>query len=303
MPVSSIKLADDGPEFSRIVYGLWRLDEWDMSRFDVLNRVEECLDLGITTFDHADIYGDYENEAIFGQALHEQPNLREKIEIVTKCGIKLISDNRPDHGIKHYDTSKDHIIDSVNSSLNNLHTDYIDLLLIHRPDPLMNAELVAEAFHELKAAGKVLHFGVSNFTPYQFDLLESRLNFPLVTNQIELSVMNFDALHDGTVDQCQAYHMPPMAWSPFGGGDLFVPDDPKPKRVRKALEQVAAEFDDASIDQIALAWLLRHPANIIPIIGTGNSERIKSAAGSEEFILSREQWFQIWEASAGHEVP
>jgi predicted oxidoreductase len=301
--VPQIDVASDGPRFSRLVAGLWRLAEWEMSPNDLVGWIEECLGMGITTFDHADIYGDYLCERLFGEALAAKPSLREKMQIVTKCGIKLVSRYRPENAVQYYDTSKAHIIGAVENSLEMLRTDHIDLLMIHRPDPLMNADEVAEAFDELRRAGKALHFGVSNFTPWQYELLSSRLDYPLVTNQVEISVMNLAALHDGTVDQCQQYRISPMAWSPFGGGELFQSDSEKAVRVRRALTAVGDELGGVSVDQVALAWIFTHPARILPVLGTGKIDRIKAAAAAEGLSLSRQQWFAVWIASMGHEVP
>ena len=244
----------------------------------------------------------YTCEAIFGRALKADPALRSRIQLVSKCGIKLVSKNRPNHHLKHYDTSCDHILVSVDNSLKSLQTDYLDLLLIHRPDPLMNADQVAAAFTQLQEAGKVLHFGVSNFRPSQVDLLASRLKRPLVTNQVEISVMHLDPFLDGTLDHCQQLRMAPMAWSPLSGGELFAGESPKALRLRTTLGAIA-ELNQASIDQVALAWLLTHPAQILPILGTGNLERLRSAAVAEQLKLTREQWFAIWTASTGTEVP
>lgn len=303
MVISRIDLTETGPEFSRLAYGLWRLAEWDMDTSQVQDRIHLCLEQGVTTFDHADIYGDYMCESIFGQALKEEPSLRDQMELITKCGIKLISPNRPDHQVKHYDTSTEHIVRSVENSLTNLHTDHIDVLLIHRPDPLMNADEVAAAFQALKTDGKVLYFGVSNFTTPQFQMLQSRLDFPLVTNQVELSVLQFDVLHDGTIDYCQQLGIAPMAWSPYGGGDLFTSDSARAKRVRETLQAIGAEKGGYAPDQVALAWILAHPAKIVPIIGTGKKDRLLSALKSEDIELSREDWFRIWSASTGTDIP
>jgi predicted oxidoreductase len=276
--------------------------EWQQSPQERLFLIQRCVDLGITTFDHADLYGDYTCEGLFGDALKLEPALRSRIQLVTKCGIKLVSKNRPEHRIKHYDTSYDHILKSIDRSLQQLRTEYLDLLLIHRPDPLMDADQVAAAFTDLKQSGKVRHFGVSNFLPSQFELLSSRLTFPLVTNQIEISVMHLDAFADGTLDQCQRLKAIPMAWSPLGGGQLFS-NSPKAVRLQRALAAVAQQLDHASIDQVALAWLLAHPAKIVPILGTGKLARIESAIKAEQFNLTREQWFTIWTASTGVDVP
>jgi predicted oxidoreductase len=301
--VTQIQIAPEGPTFSRIVGGFWRLDAWGLTVQERLGLIEAYLDLGVTTFDHADIYGGYTCEELFGEVLALQPALRDRMQFVTKCGIKLVSDRFPHHKIGHYDTGKDHILASADRSLRALGTDRIDLLLIHRPDPLLDADEVAEAFTALRRAGKVLHFGVSNFTPFQLDLLAARLPFPLVSNQVECSVMAFDVMHDGTLDQCQRLRIAPMAWSPFGGGRLFTDDDDQARRVRDCLKAIGEEVCGASPDQVALAWLLRHPSRMLPVLGTGKLSRIKSALGAESVALSRQQWFQIWRASKGHDVP
>ncbi|GAB6099027.1 aldo/keto reductase [Halanaerocella petrolearia] len=295
--VEKVSLSDD-LEISRVVHGLMRLSSWNMSQQEVLELIEQCIDLGITTFDHADIYGGYTCESIFGEALALKPELREKIELITKCGIKLVSPNRPEHKIKHYDTSKEHIIQSVDNSLQNLNTDYIDLLLIHRPDPFMDPDQVAEAFNQLKEEGKVLNFGVSNFKASQFDMLSSRLDFPLVTNQIEISVMELENFVDGTIERCQEERIAPLA-----GGSVFNSQEEKAVRVRETLEKIAKEVAVEGIDQIMYAWLLNHPANIVPIVGSGKIERIETAAKSTEINLTRQQWFEILESSMGYEVP
>jgi predicted oxidoreductase len=303
MGVPFIQLSEAGPQVSRLALGLWRLMDWDLGEGGVLGLIHAALDLGMTTFDHADIYGDYQCEESFGRALALEPGLRQRLQLVTKCGIRLVSRRRPAHRLKHYDTGRGHILASVENSLRALHSDYVDLLLIHRPDPLMDADEVAEAFSELRRSGRVLHFGVSNFAPWQFDLLASRLDFPLVTNQVQISVLEMEALHDGTLDHCQRLRISPMAWSPLGGGRLFSGDEEQAVRVRQALRAVGEELGGASIDQVALAWILRHPARVVPVLGTGNLQHLRRSAASVELAFSREQWFSIWTASAGREVP
>jgi len=287
---------------SRIVAGMWRLADWSYDPQTLLSFLKNCIDGGVTSFDHADIYGNYTCEEHFGRALALDPGLRERMQLVTKCDIRLISKQRPENRVKHYDTSKGHILDSVDRSLMALNTDRVDLLLLHRPDPFMDADETAEALGELKTTGKVLAFGVSNFTVSQFNLLASRCSFPLVTNQIEFSVLAMDPLEDGTLDQCQELRIQPMAWSPLGGGRLFQGQGEQEVRVRKALQEIGAELG-ASIDQVALAWILHHPGRIIPVLGTGKIERVKQAVRALEIPLSREQWFALWTASKGHGVP
>ncbi|WP_027415976.1 aldo/keto reductase [Aneurinibacillus terranovensis] len=294
---------DERVEFSRIIHGLWRAAEWKLTDQELLHIIEECLEMGVTTFDHADIYGDYSCQKIFGRALQLKPSLREKMEIITKCGIKLISPKHPEHKIKYYDTSKEHILRSVDNSLQELGTDYIDVLLIHRPDPFMDPEEVAETFSQLKAQGKVLSFGVSNFSSSQYEMLQSYVDVPLVTNQIEISVMHVDPFVDGSIDHCQMKKIPPLAWSPLAGGKIFKSEDEKAVRIQNVLKEIAGELDIDSIDVVMYAWLFVHPSTIIPIVGSGKLERIRNAVTALSVSLTRQQWFEIWQASTGRQVP
>lgn len=297
--VQRITLAPQGPEFSRFVMGYWRLMDWNMSPLQLASFIEEHLDAGVTTVDHADIYGGYQCEAAFGEALRLVPALRKRMEIVTKCGIATTAN--PDNALGHYITDSDHIVKSAEQSLVNLATDYLDLLLIHRPDPLMDADEVAEAFLSLHQSGKVRHFGVSNFTPAQFALLQSRLPFTLVTNQVEISPVHQPLLLDGTLDQLQQLRIRPMAWSCLGGGRLFNDDAFQP--LRDELETVARELNAQSIEQVVYAWILRLPSQPLPIIGSGKIERVRSALASQELQMTRQQWFRIRKAALGYDVP
>ncbi|HAS1949891.1 TPA: aldo/keto reductase family oxidoreductase [Enterobacter asburiae] len=297
--VQRITLAPQGPEFSRFVMGYWRLMDWNMSPLQLASFIEEHLDLGITTVDHADIYGGYQCEAAFGEALKLVPALRDRMEIVTKCGIATTA--KPEHALGHYITDSAHIIKSAEQSLVNLATDRIDLLLIHRPDPLMDADEVAEAFLNLHQSGKVRHFGVSNFTPAQFALLQSRLPFTLATNQVEISPVHQPLLLDGTLDQLQQLRIRPMAWSCLGGGRLFNDDEFQP--LRNELETIALELNAESIEQVVYAWILRLPSKPLPIIGSGKIERVRSALAAEELQMTRQQWFRIRKAALGYDVP
>ena len=289
-------------KLSRISLGFWRALEWNYSVQQLNTLITQSLKLEITTFDHADIYGGYECEALFGNVLKENQSLRNKMQIVTKCGIKLISHKFPEHQLHCYDTSKAHIIKSAENSLRNLSTDYIDLLLIHRPDPLMNADETAEAFYGLKKSGKVLHFGVSNFLSHQFSLLQSRLDFPLVTNQIEVSVLNTEHFDNGNIDFLQEKKVTPMVWSPFAGGRIFWENSEQANRVRNVLSEIANKYQ-VGIETIATAWLLVHPVNFIVVLVSGKIDRIKSALRSLEINLTREEWFKLWVASKGFDVP
>ncbi|MEI7724936.1 MAG: aldo/keto reductase [Bacteroidota bacterium] len=300
--MSRIKLTKD-LEFSRIVHGHWRLAEWNLSDQELLKLTEQAIELGVTTFDHADIYGNYRCEKLFGNALSQKKSLRNDIEIVTKCGIKLVSEKFPTRKLKIYDYGFDHIISSVNNSLVNFGTDHIDLLLLHRPAPFINPETVAQAFSALKKSGKVLHFGVSNFNPAQFDMLNSFTDEPLVTNQVELSPYCLEHFDNGNIDYFLKEKIKPMAWSPLAGGRLMNPRDEKEGRISQALWEVAGELNVDSIDKIIYSWLLKHPASIIPIAGTRNIERIKITVEAIDIDMTLEQWYKIYNASTGKELP
>jgi predicted oxidoreductase len=295
-----VHTAADGPQLSRIVAGAWRMTDWKLSVADRQRWIEQCIELGVTSFDHADIYGNYGVEAQFGEALAAAPGLRERIQIVTKCGIKLISDARPQHALKSYDSSRAHVMASVDQSLAALKTDYIDLLLIHRPDLLMDADELSATFQDLRAAGKVRHFGVSNFTPSQFALLNRR--FPLTTNQIELSPLHHAPLHDGTLDQCQDLGVRPMIWSPLAGGRLFSSGDDQSLRTLAVISDLAHRYGVAPAT-IVYAWILRHPARPLPITGSRRIELVREAVAALSFELDAESWYAILAAAAGHEVP
>lgn len=296
------QVAPAGPEFSRIVLGLWRLGHWQMTVQQRVVFLEQALALGITTVDQADIYGNYQSETLLGEALALAPQLRRQLQFVSKCGIKLVSDQRPNHGIQHYDTSAAHIIASAEQSLRAMQIEQLDLLLIHRPDPLMNADEMAEAFRQLQDSGKVKHFGVSNFTPAQFDLLNSR--FPLVTNQIELSLLHMQPLTDGSLDQCQRLRIAPMIWSALGGGQLMLPASEQTEqgqRISQVLQSIGLELD-VSPSVVALAWILKHPASPMVLTGSGRISAVAEAVQATGVQLSREQWFALWRASAGKNV-
>jgi predicted oxidoreductase len=299
MQTPSLQIAPQGPIFSRIVLGLWRMSDWAMSAQQRLTFLEQALELGISTIDQADIYGNYQSEILLGEALALAPQLRQRLQIVTKCGIKLISKARPSHQMQHYDTSRAHIIASAEQSLRNMQIETIDTLLIHRPDPLMDADEIAEAFLALQQSGKVTHFGVSNFTPSQFELLASRV--PLVTNQIELSLLQMAPLHDGTLDLCQRQRIAPMIWSALAGGRLMSDDGEQSQRVRLVLTRLAAELDVA-VSTVALAWILQHPSKPMVLTGSGKIASIREAVAATGITLRREQWFALWCASAGKTV-
>lgn len=287
------------PKLSPIVAGLWRIAEWNL---DVQGRVcwiEEALALGIDSFDHADIYGDYRAESLFGEALRAVPALRSRLRLVTKCGIRLRSAERP-YRVNYYDTSAAYVRAQVEQSLRKLCTERLDLVLIHRPDYLMDAAALADTFATLSREGKVAHWGVSNYSASQFALLHR--HYPLATNQVELSPLQMTALDDGTLDQAQQLGLRPMIWSPLGGGRLFTGEDAQAMRVRDEMARIAARHG-IGLATLAYAWILRHPSNPHPITGTGRIDGLREAVAALDVRLDAEDWYAIWTASKGHPVP
>lgn len=298
----TISLHADLPAFSRLVYGAWRLNDGaDNTPQHALRKIEACLAQGISTFDHADIYGNYSCEALFGQALALRPGLKQQIQLVSKCDIMLTTDKFPDRRVKYYDTSAAHIRASVDNSLRRLGVERLDLLLIHRPDPFMDAAATGACLDGLVKAGKIGAAGVSNFRPWDFALLQSAMRSPLVTNQVEISLLERSSFLDGTLAHCQQHKVLPMAWSPLGGGRLFGADEAA-QRLQPLLARVAAAHG-IQPDAVAIAWLLAHPANILPVVGTNHPQRLAALSDAFKVNMDRETWFELWTAAAGQEVP
>lgn len=300
--MNKITLKDDF-KISPIVHGYWRLAEWNYTKQETLKLIEQTFDLGISTVDHADIYGNYTCEKLFGDAISLNKGLRKKMQIITKCGIKLLSKHFPDREVKHYDYSYSHIIESVENSLKNFGTDYIDLLLLHRSSPFCDPEEISKAFTDLKKSGKVLHFGVSNFNSIQFAMLQSYLDFSLVTNQVEISPYCLEHFDNGNVDFFIKEKIKPMAWSPLAGGRLFSPKTDKEIRLSMTLVEIEKEYGIHNIEQLIYAWIMSHPMKAIPIVGSGKIERIESAVKSIDIKLDLEIWHKIYVSSLGKELP
>jgi predicted oxidoreductase len=282
------------PPHPGLAIGCMRLGSWGaaMNTADLRTFVDGCLELGLTLFDHADLYGHYSTEADFGRMLREDPALRGRLMLMTKCGIRMPAANRPSYRIKSYDCSRDHILFSVEQSLRHFHTEYLDVLLLHRPDLLLAPQEVAEAFSTLRQQGKVRAFGVSNFSPSQLQLLRSV--FPdLAFHQVEISALQPAAFLDGTLDQCLEHGLRPMAWSPLAGGKLM--EDP---RLHSLWPELTERYSACS-ESLAYAWLLAHPARILPVTGTTRLERIREAASALKIRLTREDWYRIWSAVQG----
>ncbi len=286
-------------QLSPIVAGLWRIADWKLDVAQRVRWIEQVLDLGVTSFDLADIYGDYGAEGLFGEALAAAPTLRRRMQLVTKCGIRLRCADRS-YRINYYDTSAAYIRGQVERSLVQLQTEQLDLVLIHRPDYLMDAAALADTFRALTAEGKVAHWGVSNHSAIQFDLLNR--HHPLVTNQLELSPLALQALDDGSLDQAQALGRRPMIWSPLAGGRLFSGQGERAVRLRSEMSAIAARLR-ISIATLAYAWTLRHPSRPHPITGSGRIDGIREALDALDVRLDPEDWYAIWTASQGHPVP
>jgi predicted oxidoreductase len=263
----------------------------------MLNMIHICLENKITTFDHADIYGSYTTEADFGKAFASSKIAREKMQLISKCGIQMLAENR-DNKIKHYDYSKSHIIWSVEQSLKNLKTDYLDVFLLHRPSPLMQSDEIAEAVEKLKSEGKIIDFGLSNFTNSQTELIRKKTEVSY--NQVQFSATNFEPMVDGSFDYMQLNNIRPMSWNPLGF--VFRKDIPQTYRLKKILATLVSKYH-LGADTILLAWVLKHPAKVLPIAGTVNIARIQSLMKAVELDLEKEDWFAIWAESMGEDVP
>lgn len=289
--------------FSKIIAGVMKWGQWGakLNRKQMANLIAECVELGVTTFDHADIYGAHTTEAEWGNAFLESTLQRDQVQIITKCGIMMPSEQMPHIQYKHYDTSQGHIIHSVENSLRNLKTDYIDMLLIHRPSPLMDPNEIMKAVDQLKKSGKILNFGISNFTSDQMLLINSTCD--IKANQIEISLFELSSFLDGTLDNCMLYDIIPMAWSPLGGGTLFSPTSSVELLAkRERLRRVASKYN-WTLDEMVYLFLLHHPSHIRPVVGSSKIERIQVAVDCSHRIISDAQWFEIWTAATGTDVP
>lgn len=286
-------------QFSRIIQGCMTWGVWgkQFNEHQMVETIHHCLEQGITTFDHADIYGDYTTEGEWGSAFAKANIPRETVQIISKCGIQMMGDNRPENTIKHYQYDKDYIIASAERSLKELQTEYLDLFLLHRPSPLLAPDEVAAAVSQLKEQGKIKNFGLSNFTASQTALVASRVE--VSANQLEISITERSALDDGSLDYIITKGITPMSWSPLGS--VFREETPQSDRIKKALEPLCEKYN-ATQDQLLLAWLLKHPAGIHPVIGTTTASRITNAVLAEKIALSLKDWFTILEASVGEEV-
>jgi predicted oxidoreductase len=296
----------NGRSLSRMAYGVWRLSEaQDHSVSANLARIDACLAQGITTFDHADIYGDYRCEALFGEAIKARPSLKSQIEIVTKTDIMLLSSQWPSTRVKHYDTSAAHVTASVERSLSRIGVDVIDLLLIHRPDPLMDAQALGACLDGLINSGKLRGVGVSNFMPWDVDLLQSCMKHKLQTNQLELSLLHTAPFINGQLAHAQQHRMPVMAWSPLGGGRLHaqaLTPGTAAARLAPKLEALS-RASGTDTTAVAMAWLMHHPVGVVPVMGSNQRDRIARFGDAARVPMDRQTWYELYELANGHEVP
>ncbi len=297
--MKKLYLGENGPEVSSVIYSFWRAmqDPDGISYETIKSKLIACLNLGITTFDHADNYGDYRVEELFGKALKEVSVKREDIVLSTKCGINLVSNARPNYKIRHYDSSPDYIIKSVEQSLQNLQTDYIDILLLHHPDPLMDADETASVLTTLVNKGLVKYVGVADFTVHQHQLLQSRLSIPIITNHLEFNLLNTKPLTNGTIDFIKQQYSRPLAWAPLAGGKLLDDNDASTFNIRSTLKRIALDYA-INEEQLAIAWLLKVGA--LPIVGTNSLQRIKNATSAVDINLDKQHWFEIYFAATNN---
>lgn len=289
-----VKLSDE-VSLSRIIQGMMRVSPSVFSVDELIGFMEECISLGVTTFDTAEIYGNYENEAFIGEALIKKPHLRSQIQLVTKTGINMKSQNRT-YKFGHYDTTYEKIVSSCKKSIENLHCGYIDLYLIHREDPLLDPYEVARALKDLKDAGLIRSYGVSNFDPFKFEALQFATSNQLVTSQIEVSPVCFEHFKSGMIDTLMKYRIAPMIWSPLAGGRIFKSDEEPYVSIRKVAQEIANNHSE-SLDTILYAWLLYHPMRAMPISGSTRIARLKNAIKALDVKLTQEEWFEIYLAS------
>jgi predicted oxidoreductase len=284
---------------SKIIAGTMNWGIWDkkLTTQEMANLIHVCRENKITTFDHADIYGGYTTESDFGKAFIESKIVRSNVQFISKCGIQYVTENRQNK-IKHYDYSKEYIIWSAENSLKNLQTDYLDVYLLHRPSPLMQADEIAEAIEKLKKDGKILDFGLSNFTPSQTDLIQQKTKVSY--NQIQFSATHFEPMLDGSLDHMQVHNIRPMAWNPLG--TIFREDTEQTRRLKMLLAKLVEKYHFGS-DIILLAWIMQHPSKVIPVAGTVNVARIQQLQKAAELLLDKEDWFEIWTESMGSKVP
>ncbi|MGO3050640.1 oxidoreductase [Staphylococcus casei] len=291
--------------FSKVIQGFWRAQDWQWTPQQLNRYLNELVERGITTMDHADIYGDYSCEGVFGEALKLSPQLREEMEIVSKCGIVL-----PSHRIQgadghRYNHSKKHIQQSVERSLKELQVDHLDTLLIHRPSPLMDPQEVTEALKILVTEGKVKSFGVSNFNKSQYDLLNQCLvcdKLHITLNQLEVSPYTLDIIEDGTMNHMLKDDVKIMSWSPMAGGKLFDLEDEKAARIMTVISPLTQKYN-VTANGIVMAWFNKHPAAIMPVLGTHQIDRIDEAIAGLKITITDQEWFDIYTASLGHDIP
>ncbi len=286
--------------YSKIIQGCMTWGIWgkNLNKNQMIALMHHSLDQGITTFDHADIYGDYSTEEAFGHAYADTTIDRTKIQLISKCGIQYIGNARPQNTVKHYQYDADYIVWSTERSLRLLQTEFLDLLLLHRPSALMEADEIQQAIEKLKEQGKIRSFGVSNFTPSQTDLVASKNK--ISANQIEFSLTAHRAMLDGSLDHMQAHEIQPMCWSPLGS--YFRETTDQTERIKSVIDDLTQKYN-ATADQLLLAWILKHPANIYPVIGTTTNARISAAVQAQDIQLELQDWFTLLEASQGHKVP
>lgn len=286
-----------------MAYGTWRMLDEKVTAQEINRRLNLCADLGMTTIDTAEIYGGYGVEAALGEAMALSPGLRDRLEIVTKAGIYLPSPEHPGRSVAFYDATAARLVASVDRALGKLRTDRIELFLIHRPDWLTSVDDSAEGLNRLVRDGKIACAGVSNFSPSQIEALNSRLDRPAATNQLEFSLLHRDPIEDGSFDLCQRARFRPMAWSPLAGGRIFDLSSPAGQRLAAAAAELAESHGGASLEQLAYAWIMAHPSGPVPVVGTNRVERIERAARAAELSLSRHDWYRLWVAATGHGVP
>lgn len=302
--MTRLRLHAASPEFSALAFGTWRIldDPATSTPEGLLSLLRVCLDQGITTIDTAEIYGGYRVEQAVGAALALDPGVKQRMEIITKAGIYIPNSFHPDRRFAHYNATAGRLLKSAEKSLRWLGVETLDCLLVHRPDWTASIDDTAAGLNQLMKEGKIRSAGVSNYSASQFAALSSRMDQPLVTNQVEFHPFHMEPILNGVFDQCQEKRVKPMAWSPMAGGRIFS-EEPEAVRLRSACAGMSDRYYGAGVDQLVLAWIMAHPSGPLPVLGTTKAERVRAASGSVDLPLTKEDWYGLWEAAKGHRIP
>jgi predicted oxidoreductase len=294
--MQKIYLSDSGPKVSPAIYGFYRWSGEDLSQYKMESILNLCLELGVNTFDHADVYGGYHCEELFGKIIKSKPIKREDLVLFTKAGYVSPHYLYPDVRVPNYNSSGPHLLKSLEHSLKQLQTDYVDVFLVNNLDPISDLEETARTLEKIKSSGKAKNIGIVNFSVFQHQLLSSYLRIPIVTNHIELNLLNTSALDNGQIDYSKQRYMRPLATSPLAEGKIAESSERIPLRVRGKLEELSKKYN-VHFESLAIAWLVKLGA--LPLIGTTNEDRIRNIVAAFDIELDHQDWYDLYNCSKG----